>query len=273
MDTLKEAVTTIFGDLSLERVLWAVIIFIVLIIISKIAAKIISKVVAKTKMTEGQRRFVASVVRYVLYFVSILIACDYIGLPITSLLAVFSLLGLAISLSVQNLLSNLMSGLTVLMLKPFDVGDFIETEIAGTVKNIGLFYTEILTPDNKTVFIPNDKLMANKLINYNAEGTRRLDLCFNAEYSCKPEAVKAAIRDAIAGIDLVLKTPEPIIGIAEYGESAVIYNVWVWVKAEDYFTAKHLIMDAVGGKYKENGISMAYNRLQIEMINGGNKNG
>lgn len=192
--------------------------------------------------------------------------CDYIGIPITSLLAVFSLLGLAISLSVQSLLSNLMSGLTVLMLRPFDIGDFIETDIAGTVKNIGLFYTEIITPDNKKVFIPNEKVMASKLINYNAEGMRRIDLEFNAGYQYDPQQVKDALCDAVESVDVIYKSPEPVIGISNYGDSAVIYSVWVWTNSSDYFKAKFELMDAVNEQYKKHGITMAYNRLQVEVM-------
>lgn len=260
-----DAVKGILDKISFEKIIWAVAIFVVLIVISRVISSLIGRVIIKTKITEGLKRFIVNIIRYVLYFVSILIACDYIGIPITSLLAVFSLLGLAISLSVQSLLSNLMSGVTVLMLRPFDIGDFIETEVAGTVKNIGLFYTEVLTPDNKKVFIPNDKLMANKLINYNAEGTRRLELEFNAGYEFEPERVKSALRDAVASIDNILKDPEPVIGINRYGDSAVIYTVWVWVKSTDYFEVKFRMMDAVDKEYKKNDIKMAYNVLQVEM--------
>ncbi len=267
MDTVKDIFKNITGTLSFEKMVGAIVILVLLIVISKVLSIIVAKTIVKTKITEGLKRFIINIFRYVLYFLSILIACDYIGLPITSLLAVFSLLGLAISLSVQGLLSNLMSGVTVLMLHPFDIGDFIETEVAGTVKNIGLFYTEILTPDNKKVFIPNDKLMANKLVNYNAEGTRRLELEFNAGYEFDPDKVKAVLRDAVESVDKILNEPQPMIGIKSYGESAVIYVVWAWVNSADYFEAKFQLMDAVNREYRKNEIKMAYNVLQVEMRN------
>ena len=274
MDTVKDVLKNITENLSFEKFVWAIVILVLLIVMSKVLSLIVAKAVMKTKITEGLKRFIVNIFRYVLYFISILIVCDYIGLPVTSLLAVFSLLGLAISLSVQGLLSNLLSGVTVLMLRPFDIGDFIETEVAGTVKNIGLFYTEILTPDNKKVFIPNDKLMANKLINYNAEGTRRLELEFNAGYEFDPEAVKSALKDAVESVDKILNEPEPMIGIKNYGDSAVIYGVWAWVNATEYFDAKFKLMEAVNREYKKNEIKMAYNVLQVEMRNqGGNGNG
>lgn len=266
MNTFKEMLNSILKIISVEKILWAVVILVILIVISRILSAVVGRVILKTKITEGLKRFIVNIIRYALYFVSILIACDYVGLPITSLLAVFSLLGLAISLSVQSLLSNLMSGLTVLMLKPFDIGDFIETDIAGKVKNIGLFYTEILTPDNKKVFIPNEKIMADKLINYNAEGLRRIDVEFNARYDYDPETVKNALKAAVESVDMLHKTPEPMIGVNKYGDSGIIYGVWVWTDAVNYFEARFALMDAVNEQYKKHGIQMAYNRLEVEMI-------
>lgn len=266
MNEIRDFLSSTFEKISLEKLITSVVLLVVLIVLSRVISSVAGRMVRKARVTEGLKRFIVSIVKYIMYFISILIFCDSLGLPITSLLAVFSLLGLAVSLSVQNLLSNLISGFCVLMMRPFDIGDFIETDIAGTVRNVGLFYTEILTPDNKKVFIPNEKIMANRLINYNDEGTRRLDFTFNAGYEYDTELVKETLKKAVASSDHILKTPEPVIGIAEYGESAVIYSVWVWVNSADYFTAKFEIMDKVGVLYKENGIKMAYNRLEVDII-------
>lgn len=256
------------ADVSAARIVGWIALFVVLIVLSRVLSAVVGRVMRKTSKTQALADFVCKIVKFVLYFVSVLILCDTIGIPITSLLAVFSLLGLAVSLSVQSLLSNLVSGFSVLMLKPFDIGDYIETDIAGTVRSVGLFYTEILTVDNKTVYIPNEKIMGNRLINYNSEGVRRIDLEFNAGYEYDIELVKATIAEAIESVDTILKTPEPIVGVSEYGDSAVKYSVWVWTKSEDYFKSKFGLMDAVWESYRNNGVKMAYNRLEVEMING-----
>ncbi len=267
MNNFLEKASNVFSQLSLVKIAGILVLFIVLIIISKCIVKLVNKMLSRTKLGSGFAGFIATILRYVLYFVSVLIVCDSAGLPVTSLLALFSLFGLAVSLSVQSLLGNLMSGLSLHTLKPFAVGDYIETDIAGTVKSIGLFYTELTTPDNKKVFIPNEKIMADKLINYTAEGVRRIDLVFNAGYEYDTELVKTVLREAVMGIDAVHKDPEPVIGIAEYGESAINYSVYVWTDATEYIDTKFAVMDVVGVAYKRNGIKMAYNRLEVEMVN------
>lgn len=268
MNEFMNSIKTAISGISPAKVIGWVLLLVVLIVLSKVVTAIVGRLMKKTRLTEALKRFVCTVVKVVLYFISILIVCDAIGIPITSLLAVFSLLGLAVSLSVQNLLSNLVSGFSVIMLKPFDIGDYIETDIAGTVKSVGLFYTEILTADNKTVYIPNDKIVADKLVNYNNEGVRRIDLEFNAGYEYDTELVKAALGEAVDSVATIMKTPEPVIGISEYGDSAIKYSVWVWTKSEDYFATKFELMDAVWASYKKNNVKMAYNRLEVEMING-----
>lgn len=263
--------STVFAQISVSKVIGAVVLFVVLIVISKCLARIMGKILAGTKLGAGFAGFITTIAKYAMYFVSILIVCDFLGLPVTSLLAVFSLFGLAISLSVQGLLSNLMSGFTVHTLKPFSVGDFIETDVSGTVKNIGLFYTELTTPDNKKVFIPNEKVMADKLINYSSEPTRRIDLVFNAGYEHDAQIVKNALKEAVESVDLILKDPDPVIGVSEYADSTIKYTVMVWVETANYFPAKFALMEAVSQSYNKNGIKMAYNRLEVKMVNGERK--
>ena len=260
---IYETVTSI----SVTRVIGSVLLLILLMALSKIVTRIASKMLERTTLAEGFRKFILTIIKFILYFLSILVACDSVGIPITSLLAVFSLFGLAVSLSVQSLLSNLMSGLSLHTLKPFEVGDYIETDIAGKVKNIGLFYTELATPDNKKVFIPNEKIMADKLINYTSETTRRIDIVVNAGYMFDTEKVKAVLKEAVESIDAIHKDPEPIIGISEYGESAIDYSIWAWTDVSEFILTKFALMDAIGAAYKKHGIKMAYNRLEVEMVN------
>lgn len=265
---LFKNISTVFAQISVPKVIGAVVLLVALVVISKCIARITGKLLAKTKLGAGFAGFITTIAKYAMYFVSILIVCDFLGLPVTSLLAVFSLFGLAISLSVQGLLSNLMSGFTVHTLKPFSVGDFIETDVSGTVKNIGLFYTELTTPDNKKVFIPNEKIMADKLINYSSEPTRRIDLVFNAGYEYDVETVKSTLKEAVESVGLILNDPEPIIGVSEYADNAINYTVMAWTETANYFPARFALMEAVSQTYKNNGIKMAYKRLEVKMVNG-----
>lgn len=267
MNEIFDKIWSVIGDISLSNIVGSLMLLIILIVISKCLARIIKRLLKKTKLSESFIGFITTIVKFILYFASILIVCDSLGLPVTSLLAVFSLFGLAISLSVQSLLGNLMSGLSLHTLKPFEVGDYIETDIAGTVKNIGLFYTELTTPDNKKVFIPNEKIMADKLVNYTGETTRRIDIVVNAGYSYDTESVKEVLRKAIASVEGVLDVPEPTVGISEYAESGINYSIWVWTDVSNYIKTKFALMDAIGKAYKENGIKMAYNHVEVELVN------
>ncbi|MGM9937028.1 MAG: mechanosensitive ion channel family protein [Candidatus Ornithomonoglobus sp.] len=264
--SIADAIGFDLTSLSLMNIVVSIVLLMILLVISKIIGRIVYHAIKKTRITEGLKKFAARAVRFICYFISIMIFADSIGIPVTSLVALFSLFGLAISLSIQNLLGNIMSGISLLMLKPFDIGDYIETDVAGTVKNIGLFYTEITTVDNKRIYIPNEKLIGEKLTNYHAEGMRRIDVTFNAGYEYDTETVKAALKDAVESVDMLLKEPEPVIGIADYGESAILYDVRAWTNTGNYIPARYALMDAIGASYKKFGVKMAYNRLEVEIL-------
>lgn len=266
LQSVANAIGLNLQNLSLGKMLWSVAVLIVLIIISNILSKIFSNMIKKTKMSESLRKFIVRMIKFMMIFISVMIFADSIGIPITSIVAIFSLFGLAISLSLQNLLGNIMSGISILMLKPFDIGDFIETDISGTVSAIGLFYTELKTIDNKTVFIPNEHIVDCKLTNYTRQDRRRIDIQANAAYDCDIKTVKLALLDAIKSVDTILNEPAPIVGVSKYGDSAVIYDVRAWTETDNYWPSYYALMEAISASYKKHGVSMAYNRLEVDIL-------
>lgn len=264
--SIAKAIGINLQEFSMGKLLWSFIILIILIAVSNILSKMLSRVIKKTKMTESLQKFIVRVAKFLMIFVSLMIFADSIGIPITSIVALLSLFGLAVSLSLQNLLGNIMSGISILMLKPFDIGDFIETDISGTVSSIGLFYTELKTIDNKMVFIPNEHIVGSKLINYTRQDKRRIDIKVNAAYTCDIKTVKIALKEAIENVDTILEEPEPLVGVAEYGESSIIYDVRAWTKTENYWTSYYALMEEISRKYKKHNINMAYNRLEVEIL-------
>ena len=184
-----------------------------------------------------------------------------------ALLAVFSLLGLALSLSVQNCLSNAMSGIIILLTRPFEDGDFIEAgNVSGTVRDIGLIYTQLCTIDNKDIYVPNSDLSASKIVNYNREPQRRVDLTFGADYTCRPEQVKAALHNAVSLVPGILPEPAPFVRVAGYGESNIDYVVRVWCKTADYWTVYYDLMEAVGAVFDAHGVSMSYPQMNVHVL-------
>ena len=205
IEDVNNAIGFSLGSLTLEKLITSAITLVICILVIWIVMRIARRISAHSRLSESLSRFILKVLKIALEFMAILIVADSLGFNVTALLAVFSLLGLALSLSVQNCLSNAMSGITILLTRPFEDGDFIEAgDVSGTVRDIGLIYTQLCTLDNKDIYVPNSDLSASKIINYNREPQRRVDLTFGADYTCRPEQVKAALHNAVSLVPGIL---------------------------------------------------------------------
>ena len=194
-ETVTEQLGLNIKLLTWDRLFAAVISLIVCVIAIHLIMRVLRRVVDRSRLSEALGRFLLRLCRIALDFVTILIVAGSLGFDVTALLAVFSLLGLALTLSIQNSLSNLMSGIVILVTKPFTVGEYIESGgVAGTVRDIGLFYTQMTTLDNKAIYVPNSELSATKIINYTREPNRRVDLIFGAGYDYPTETVLFAVK-------------------------------------------------------------------------------
>ena len=256
------------GTLALERVFPAILTFIVCLIVMRVLIVLSSKVLnSSKKLDDALRGFIRSAIRIVLWLLTAIIVADTLGIPTTSLVALFSVVGLALSLSVQNIMANLFSGITLLMTRPFAVGDWVELSAqGGTVKSIGLFYTVIATGDNKTISIPNSSVTASTVVNYNSESLRRVDMIFSASYDDETEKVKAAIMEAVFNDSRILTEPEPFVGLKEYKASSIDYLLRIWVKNEDYWAVYYALNEAVRDSFSRTGVTMSYEHINVHMI-------
>ena len=255
------------GMFTWDNLLSAAIALVVCILAIWIVMKILRRMMERSKLGPSLSNFILKVVKIALEFAAILIVAGSLGFDVTALLAVFSLLGLAISLSVQNLLGNLVSGVVLLMTKPIQDGEFIECgDVSGTVKDVGLFYTELLTLDNKLVSVPNSDLSASKIINYTREPNRRVDLLIGASYDSPVEDAKKALYDAIERTDKVLADPAPQVLVQEYGASVIKYTVRAWCRHEDYWDVYYGINENVPGAFKDAGVKMSYEHVNVHMV-------
>ena len=187
------------GAITLGGVLKGIALILIGLIVIRIVMKIVDQMLDKAHRLQSLRVYIRSVVKVLLYFVLVLTVAPAFGINVTSLIALLSVAGLAVSLALQNTLSNLAGGIMVLLSKPFEVGDFVESEgITGTVTGVDLAYTTIVTVDNKEVFVPNSHISAAKITNYNRLGKRRVDLNFTASYDAPTATVKKAIQEADA---------------------------------------------------------------------------
>ena len=190
----------------------------------------------------------------------------YVGIDTSSFAALIASAGLAIGLALQGSLSNFAGGFIILLLRPFRVGDFIEAaNYIGTVEHIKIFYTTLITGDNKQILIPNGELANSSLINYSAKDTRRVDLSFGISYSAPIDKVKEVLHEVIKENELVLNDPEPFVGITALESSSVTFTIRVWAKTTDYWTVYLGLMEAVKVKLDDEGIEIPYNKLDIHV--------
>ncbi len=257
---------TTIGAFAAARLLPAVILIVIGILAINILQSILKAALSKTKLDPQLTKLLLGVVAPVLYVILGLIAADKLGIDVTSIVALASVLTLAISLSLQSALGNIFGGFTLLYTKPFTAGDFVEIAgQSGTVKEVGLAYTRLTTVDNKLISIPNSAVVAAEIVNYTVTGTRRLDITVTAAYSAKPEDVIAALL-AAAEIPQVLADPAPHAGVTDYGESSVAYVLQVWTASADYWPAKFAILNSLKSIFAQRGVEMSYPHVNVHMI-------
>ena len=256
------------GTLSLGGLLQAILIFLVCLIVIKILMKLTDKLLAKSGKLDGTLKgFVRSVVNILLWVLAVIIVANSLGIDTASLVAVVSIAGLALSLSVQNILSNLFSGLTLLITKPFAAGDYVEVAGKnGVVKTIGLFYTQLDTLDNVAVSIPNGDVTASSINNYSREPLRRVDRVFTVDYSNSTEAVKEAVLQAVAKDERILADPAPFVRLLEYKGSTVDFVVRVWCKGADYWNVYFDLNENVRESFAENGVKFSYEHVNVHIV-------
>ncbi len=264
IDKIQKVLKTSIAGFTLENLCLAIIVFVISFILIKALMKLISKLLEKSHIEKTLHSFIKSCLKIVLYSLAIIISADSLGIPITSLVAVFSVAGLAVSLAVQGTLANLASGITILISKPFKVNDFIEiADVSGFVNEIGLIYTKLLTIDNKVIFLPNSEISSTKIINYTSQTARRVDMTITASYDCPVDSVEFALKEAISAVPEFLKNPEPFVNVWNYGESSIEYIIRVWVKTGDYWDAYFALLENIKRSFDKNGVEMTYNHLNV----------
>jgi small conductance mechanosensitive channel len=267
-----EKAATFFDNLldriksALPTLIFAVIVFIIGIVAVKIITKIISRFMKKSTVDNAAVAFLVSFIRVVLYTIVIVSALTLVGVPMSSIIALIGAAGLAVSLALQNYLSNLAGGFIILFSKPFKSGDMIEIDsTTGQIKSINILYTKMLTSDNKTVLIPNGKVADAKIINYSEMPTRRLDMTFDISYSNDFEKAKEIIQGITDRNKLVHKDPEPLIRLGAHKESALEIVVKLWVANDKYYELFYDMSEAVKREFDKHGIEIPYNQLDVHI--------
>lgn len=253
------------GSFALASLLPAVILSAIGILVIFLVMKIVNKALEKTKLEKAAHRLITSLIRVVLYLLLCLIVASKLGIDVTGVVALASVLTLAISLAVQNALTNVISGFTLLSTKPFASGHFVEIAgQSGTVKEIGLTYTKLITADNKEVSIPNSAVTSAQITNFTITGTRRVEISVSASYESAVGDVLAALKEA-AQVPTALETPGIFCAVKNYGESSIEYVLHVWSTAEDYWTTLFNVNARIKEVLDEKGLKMTYPHLNVHI--------
>ena len=261
-DSIKE---TFFAFVSgaFGKVSKTVIIAVIGIFIIRFVMKLVSHALEKGKMEKAAHNLIKTLTRTVLWALLALILASSLGIDVTGIVALASVVSLAISLALQNMLATVVGGFTLLYTRPFSSGDFVEIAAqSGTIKDIGIAYTRLITPDNKVVSIPNSAVVADQIVNFTTEGTRRLEIQVSASYDADVEKVEEALREA-ADVDKVITEPEPFVSVSGYGDNAISYIIRVWTKSEDYWNVHFAILHKIKKVFDERGIEMTYPHLNV----------
>ena len=248
------------------KIIEAIIVLLVGLKMVKIVKKFLRKSPKLDKMDAGLRSFLGSAASILLYALIIITVAMILGVPVTSFITILASCGVAVGLALQGSLSNLAGGIMLLLFKPFKIGDYIEAAgEAGTVTEISVMYTEIITFDNKRITIPNGSLTNSVIENYSSEDTRRVDLTFNTSYANDVDTVKAVIMKVVENHPAILKTPEPFVRLSAHKDSSLEYAVRVWCKSADYWDVYFDLMEMVKKAFDENGVQIPYPQVDVHI--------
>lgn len=255
---------TVFG----LKILAALAILIIGRWVAKFFRNMTQKLMVRSRVDPTLVSFIGNLTYFALLTFVILAALGQLGVQTTSFIAVLGAAGLAIGLALQGSLANFAAGVLMIIFRPFKVGDVITgAGVTGAVEEIQIFTTQLKTPDNQTIIVPNAKLTGDNIVNFSSKGTRRVDLVFGIGYADDIDKAKALIGDIINQDPRILKDPAPTIGLLELADSSVNFAVRPWVNASDYWNVYFHLNETVKKRFDAEGINIPYPQRDVHIYN------
>ncbi|NQU41540.1 MAG: mechanosensitive ion channel [Lentisphaerae bacterium] len=244
------------------------------VVIGRLVAQLIKKAIRammeKSKVEHALITFACSLSYVSMMAFIIIAALGILNIPVASIAVVLGAAGLAIGLALQGSLANFAAGVLMIIFKPFKVGDFIEgAGTAGVVEEIEIFTTQLKTPDNKKIIVPNAQMTGGNIVNYSAKDIRRVDLTFGVGYGDNLDRVRTAINEVLAADARILADPAPTVGVSELGDSSVNFAVRPWVKSADYWAVFFATNEAMKKRFDIDGISIPFPQRDVHIFNEG----
>ena len=234
--------------------------------IIKIISRLVKKGIMRSNIDDSLSGFLSTGLSMTLKVLLVISVAGMLGIQMTSFIAILGAVGLAVGMALSGTLQNFAGGVMILIFKPYKVGDYIEAQgHAGIVKEIQIFNTILKTPDNKKIIIPNGGLSTGSMINYTAEETRRVDFTFGISYNDDIDKAKGILQALVDSNDLIMKDPEPFIGVIELGDSSVNIVVRVWAKTSDYWNVFFPMQEIVKKTFDKEGISIPFPQRDVHL--------
>ena len=255
------------GDFALRTLLPTALILVIGLVLIRAVSALVKKLLAKSGLEKAAHKLIRTAISAVLYILLALIAASWLGLDVTGIIALASVLTLAVSLAVQNALTNVISGFTLLYTKPFSSGDFVEVAgQSGSVDEIGLTYTKLRTPDNKHVFIPNGAVTAAQIVNYTVLGKRRIEIKVSASYESPMALVLEGLKEA-GSVPTALPEEGVFAAVDSYGDSAIVYVLRLWATTDTYWDTAYEVNRRIKEVFDAQGIQMTYPHMNVHIHN------
>jgi small conductance mechanosensitive channel len=255
------AATTMLGS-----IVYAIIILAIGFWGAKMISRMIRGLMERRDMDQALTGFIGNLTNAVILTFAVIAALNQLGIQTTSLVAVVGAAGLAIGLALKDSLGNFAAGVMILIFKQFKAGDLIDAAgVLGVVETLNIFSTQMKTADNKTIFVPNGKLIGDNIINYSTKPTRRVDLVIGVSYKADLSHVKSVLADILGGDSRVLKDPEPTIGVLELADNSVNFAVRPWVEAADYWGVYFDLHANIKTRFDAEGIGIPYPQRDVHL--------
>jgi len=249
------------------RAVGAIIILLLGIWLAKQLAAFLRRLLAAKEVEPTLVNFSCNLAYAALIAFVIIAALGQLGIQTASFIAVLGAAGLAVGLALQSSLSNFAAGVMILVFRPFKVGDVIEAAgVIGMVEDLQIFTSQLKTGDNKTVFIPNGKLLSDNVVNYSRKGTRRLDLVIGVSYSDDVRRVKQVLTELLAEDERILAEPAATVAVLEFGDNSVNFAVRPWVAVENYWDVHFATLERIKLRFDAEGISIPFPQRDVHLI-------
>lgn len=264
---VQEQMAESLKSLTLGQIVTAVVILVVGIILVKLLLKLIKRLLDKSRLDDKIRKIAIVVIRIILYTVVIVMAVSALGINTNSIVVFISVFSLGITLALENVLGNLAGGILLISTTPFKIGDYISVDgNEGTVHQILLNHTELVTTDDITIIIPNQRMSTSTVINYSAQGRRRLIFNVGCSYGSQTEDVQRACRNACDRLPGILKDPKPEIYISNFKDSNIDYVIYVWVMCKDVIPVKKEFYTILREELKKQNCHLAFPQLDVHQV-------